>query len=127
MPALRDRSGDVAALVMSLSAEVEARQGVAIRFDDAALSALEGYKWPGNVRELANLIERMAIAHAGSIVGLANLPAKIRPQVEAGSRQLSEQSIERIKGESLLDPDRPPSLPVNGIDLKDYRIGSNAA
>ncbi len=120
LPALRERATDIAALVTALSAEVEARQGVSIRFDAAALAAFEGYAWPGNVRELANLIERMAIAHPGSVVGLANLPAKIRPHTGAEAGSSRDSSIERIGGDSLIDPDRPPSLPVNGIDLKDY-------
>jgi sigma-54 specific flagellar transcriptional regulator A len=117
LPALRERSDDVAALVTQLSADVEGRQGVAVRFDDKALAALERYSWPGNVRELANLIERMAIAHAPGIVGFDELP----PKITAGSEtpaSADEQSL--VRTESLIDPDRPPSLPVNGIDLKDY-------
>jgi sigma-54 specific flagellar transcriptional regulator A len=117
LPALRERDGDVAALVAALSAEVATRQGVAVLFDDAALVALERYRWPGNVRELANLIERMAIAHPGGIVGLEQLPVKISASVSGAPENLS---IVRTDTESLLDPDRPPLLPVNGIDLKDY-------
>jgi sigma-54 specific flagellar transcriptional regulator A len=117
LPALRERSDDVAALVTQLSADVEGRQGVAVRFDDKALAALERYSWPGNVRELANLIERMAIAHAPGIVGFDELPAKITAASETPA-SADEQSL--VRTESLIDPDRPPSLPVNGIDLKDY-------
>jgi sigma-54 dependent transcriptional regulator, flagellar regulatory protein len=117
LPALRERGDDVAALVTQLSADVEERQGVAVRFDDKALAALERYNWPGNVRELANLIERMAIAHAPGIVGIDQLPAKITAASEMPT-STDEQSL--VRSESLIDPDRPPSLPVNGIDLKDY-------
>jgi sigma-54 specific flagellar transcriptional regulator A len=117
LPALRERSDDVPALVAQLSADVEERQGVAVRFDDKALAALERYNWPGNVRELANLIERMAIAHAPGIVGIDQLPAKITAASETPATA-DEQSL--VRSESLIDPDRPPSLPVNGIDLKDY-------
>jgi sigma-54 specific flagellar transcriptional regulator A len=117
LPALRERSDDVAALVTQLSADVEGRQGVAVRFDDKALAALERYSWPGNVRELANLIERMAIAHAPGIVGFDELPPKITAASETPA-SADEQSL--VRTESLIDPDRPPSLPVNGIDLKDY-------
>ena len=117
LPALRERDGDVAALVAVLSAEVATRQGVTVRFDDAALVAFEHYRWPGNVRELANLIERMAIAHPGGIVGLEQLP----PKISVGISSVPDgPSIVRNDTESLIDPDRPPLLPVNGIDLKDY-------
>ncbi len=118
LPALRERASDIAVLVSALSAEVEARQRVSVRFDAAAMAAFETYAWPGNVRELANLVERMAIAHPGSVVGIANLPNKIKAQGTAET--LGGPSIERSGVEVLIDPDRPPSLPVNGIDLKDY-------
>jgi sigma-54 dependent transcriptional regulator, flagellar regulatory protein len=118
LPALRERADDIAALVSALSAEVEARQRVSVRFDAAAMTAFETYTWPGNVRELANLIERMAIAHPGRVVGLADLPAKIKAQ--GAPDTVRGASVERIGTDALLDPDRPPSLPVNGIDLKDY-------
>jgi sigma-54 specific flagellar transcriptional regulator A len=118
LPPLRDRAGDIASLITALSNEVSNRQGVAVRFDDSAIAAFERYTWPGNVRELANLIERMAIAHAGGIVGAVQLPAKIGASGVDGAAR--ETGVIRIDSESLIDPDRPPALPVNGINLKDY-------
>jgi sigma-54 dependent transcriptional regulator, flagellar regulatory protein len=118
LPPLRDRAGDVAALITTLSSEVAGRQGVSVRFDDSAIAAFEQYPWPGNVRELANLIERMAIAHPGGIVGAAQLPPKLG--AVAADAPLRESGLTRTDTESLIDPDRPPALPVNGIDLKDY-------
>ena len=118
LPALRERDGDIAALVTSLSSEIAARQGVGVRFDEHALAAFERYSWPGNVRELANLIERMAIAHSGGVVGVDALPAKIKSATDVAGN--GDQAFVRVETESLIDPDRPPSLPVNGIDLKDY-------
>ena len=119
LPALRERAGDVTALITTLSAQIEARQGVTVRFDDSAVAAFERYPWPGNVRELANLIERMAIAHPGSVVGAGQLPAKIGGAVAAGAAPI-DSGLVRTDSGSLIDPDRPPALPVNGIDLKDY-------
>jgi sigma-54 specific flagellar transcriptional regulator A len=59
----------------------------------------------------------MAIAHPGGIVGLEQLP----PKISAGISSVPDgPSIVRNDTESLIDPDRPPLLPVNGIDLKDY-------
>ena len=117
LPALRERSQDIAALITALSADVEARQGVTVRFDGSAVAAFERYRWPGHVRELANLIERMAIAHPGGIVGAGQLPAKVGASDDARVRH---PGIARADGDSMIDPDRPPALPVNGIDLKDY-------
>jgi two-component system nitrogen regulation response regulator NtrX len=35
---------------------------------DDALQLLSRHRWPGNVRELANIVERLAILHAGQVV-----------------------------------------------------------
>src|SRR5258705_3959303 len=37
-----------------------------------ALSLLAQYRWPGNIRELANIVERLAILHAGADVDERN-------------------------------------------------------
>jgi sigma-54 specific flagellar transcriptional regulator A len=117
LPALRERTGDVAALITTLSAAAAARHGVSVRFDASAVAACERYSWPGNVRELANLIDRMAIAHPGEVVGVGQLPAKIGTCADAGSTR-DTRAVR--SADALIDPDRPPALPVNGIDLKDY-------
>ena len=118
LPTLRERAGDIGALIAALSADVAARQGVSVRFDASAVAAFERYSWPGNVRELASLIERMAIAHPGGIVGAERLPARIG--AAANDASVRDAGLIRTHGDSLIDPDRPPALPVNGIDLKDY-------
>ncbi len=68
LPPLRDRHGDVPALVHFL---VE-RHGAGKSFQVApsTLKALERYPWPGNVRELENAVQR-AIALCGSGTELA--------------------------------------------------------
>jgi len=35
---------------------------------DDAMQTLSRHRWPGNVRELANIVERLAILHAGQVV-----------------------------------------------------------
>jgi two-component system response regulator FlrC len=54
IPPLRERPGDVAALVRRF---VAARGG-ALSLSDAALARLAAYAWPGNVRELENVMQR---------------------------------------------------------------------
>jgi DNA-binding NtrC family response regulator len=43
-------------------------KGDGLTFSEAALAALRHYDFPGNVRELQNLIERLAILHAGETI-----------------------------------------------------------
>ena len=69
LPPLRDRPGDLPALVRHFGARHRLRTGSpSVKWSDDALEALATYPWPGNVRELANIVERLAILHAGETV-----------------------------------------------------------
>jgi two-component system nitrogen regulation response regulator NtrX len=69
LPPLRERPGDVPLLVRHFAALHRARTGrPAPAFTEEALYRLERHRWPGNVRELANIVERLAIMHAGEPV-----------------------------------------------------------
>ena len=66
LPPLRDRPDDIPILVAHFSALHRARTGRRPpQWTAGALSLLAQYRWPGNVRELANIVERLAILHAG--------------------------------------------------------------
>ena len=74
VPPLRERPDDVPALVAHFSALYRARTGRPLpRWSDEALGLLTRYRWPGNVRELANIVERLAILHAGAEVTAAHV------------------------------------------------------
>ncbi|HEX5580062.1 MAG TPA: sigma-54 dependent transcriptional regulator [Gemmatimonadaceae bacterium] len=70
LPPLRERAEDIPALVRHFSALHRTRTGQPLpRWRDDALALFTRYRWPGNVRELANIVERLAILHAGHEVG----------------------------------------------------------
>ena len=74
LPPLRERPGDVPLLVAHFAALHRARTGrPAPAFDDGATALLARHRWPGNVRELANIVERLAILHAGEAVTAAHV------------------------------------------------------
>ena len=74
LPPLRDRPGDLPALVRHFSDRHRARTGhPLVRWRDDAMAALAAYSWPGNVRELANVVERLAILHAGGELGARDI------------------------------------------------------
>jgi transcriptional regulator with GAF, ATPase, and Fis domain len=86
LPPLRERPGDIPALVRHFSAMHRARTGhPAPAWSDEAVTALTRYAWPGNVRELANIVERLAIVHAGRDVTEADV-AGVLP-IERPARQ----------------------------------------
>jgi DNA-binding NtrC family response regulator len=69
IPPLRERPTDIPALVRHFSALHRMRTGQAMpSWADEAVVALTRYTWPGNIRELANIVERLAILHAGRTV-----------------------------------------------------------
>ena len=73
VPALRQRPGDIPALVRHF-ADTLAPTGKPLAFSHDAMDRLVHYSWPGNIRELRNLVERMHILHGNGDVGVLDLP-----------------------------------------------------
>ncbi|MDQ6612042.1 MAG: sigma-54 dependent transcriptional regulator [Gemmatimonadota bacterium] len=104
LPPLRDRPGDLPALVRHFGARHRARTGSpTVQWREDALEALATYPWPGNVRELANIVERLAILHAGETV-TAN---EVRGVIPAGTVSHST----RLPNMTGVDPAAPSTLP----------------
>jgi two-component system, NtrC family, response regulator AtoC len=75
LPALRERIGDLPALIEHFVARCNQRLVKQVQgFSPAALEALSQYKWPGNIRELENLVERMVLFASGPIIERDALP-----------------------------------------------------
>lgn len=70
LPALRERTGDVAVLF----AHFWRSRGETRPVDPEVLRLLSAYPWPGNVRELENLVERLSVCTEGPVVRLNDLP-----------------------------------------------------
>ena len=110
LPPLRERPDDIPALVRHFSALYRARSGQpAPAWSDEAIAQLVRHRWPGNVRELANIVERLAILHAGRPVTAANvrevLPAS--EQVPASAPPLPDAAaLDRPLTETLDEYER---------------------
>jgi DNA-binding NtrC family response regulator len=76
MPALRERTSDIPALVHTLSQRYAPNQRIQIT--PAAMNCLMVYDWPGNVRELENCIERALALGNRHTIDLADLPPALR-------------------------------------------------
>ena len=100
LPPLRERPSDIAALVVHFSNLYRARSGrPAPRWSEGALRLLRAYRWPGNVRELANIVERLAILHAGEEVTSDDVSAVLRIEGRAGSATRNDST--RSDGSTL--------------------------
>ncbi|MEP6781710.1 MAG: sigma-54 dependent transcriptional regulator [Gemmatimonadaceae bacterium] len=105
LPPLRDRPGDLPALVRHFGIRHRARTGSpSVKWNDDALETLATYPWPGNVRELANIVERLAILHAGETVTASEVLGVI--PTGASSRFVKVESS--AAGEV---PGRGPAMP----------------
>jgi DNA-binding NtrC family response regulator len=68
LPPLRERDGEIAALVAHFAAQVCEINGWKPKvFLPEAIQELQRYSWPGNVRELRNVVERLLLLADGAI------------------------------------------------------------
>jgi DNA-binding NtrC family response regulator len=102
LPALRERRDDIPELAHHFLRTCSRRAGRddLDGFTSEAMTLLCRYDWPGNVRALENAIERATLLAAGPLIGISDLPDKLRCTDAA--------SLAPVLGE----------LPPGGIDLK---------
>ncbi len=103
LPSLRERRDDIPLLVDHFlrkccgeELKICARE---------AMELLIKYDWPGNVRELENVIERAVILNEGGVIGVDDLPIKIRTGgLRRGSLVIDSPSmtLEELEREYIL-------------------------
>jgi two-component system nitrogen regulation response regulator NtrX len=110
IPPLRERPGDIPALVRHFTALHRMRTGrPAPEWSESAIGRLTRRAWPGNVRELANIVERLAILHAGQVISEHDVAAVL--PAERASRTMTtplptRPSLERPLSDTLDDYER---------------------
>ncbi len=109
IPPLRERKEDVLLMIQQFLDEINAQYGLKKHFSEPALALLLNYDWPGNVRELHNMIERLVVTSADTLIRSDSLPRQLQPaggaapesagdlksQVEDFERQLVMRAVER--------------------------------
>jgi len=108
LPPLRERPGDIAALVRHFMAS---RGASPEQVTPAALRALEQYGFPGNVRELEHALERAMILAGSDPIGLEHL-SFARP--ERMRRALAGAGL-GVAGDG---PGWVPVIPAEGLSLE---------
>jgi two-component system, NtrC family, nitrogen regulation response regulator GlnG len=77
LPPLRERTGDIPALVRHFTAQA-VQEGLPFkRLDEEAMERLRAYRWPGNVRELENLVRRLSALYSQEVIGAAIVEAEL--------------------------------------------------
>ncbi len=74
VPPLHDRGNDILLLSRKFASDFSERYRMpAISLDDEARRLMLHYRWPGNVRQLKNVVEQLALFHAGKDVAVADV------------------------------------------------------
>ena len=94
VPPLRDRMGDLPALIRHFVDKYNGEQGKSVKgVSEEAMEALMAYEYAGNVRELENAVESAMAVEAGDHIGVAGLPAAIRRGASAAVSPLAEVGV----------------------------------
>jgi sigma-54 specific flagellar transcriptional regulator A len=92
LPSLRQRPDDVPLLFQHFWEKL----GESRTVDPRVLEALRRYDWPGNVRELENLAERLSVCSDGPVIGLTDLPPKLRGVAGPSTVTAAAPALERL-------------------------------
>ncbi|MEQ8459509.1 MAG: sigma-54 dependent transcriptional regulator [Sandaracinaceae bacterium] len=120
MPALRDRTDDVPALVRHFIEKLGPDVGrTPSRVDPVAIDALMRHAWPGNVRELQNVVHRALLACESDEMKLAHLPPAIRDRaLPSVPPPLSDRPRSR--------PPQLPLIPLRELEKRAIRRALDA-
>jgi two-component system NtrC family response regulator len=142
LPPLRQRKGDVPALVnhfIELHAAAHGKEITGVT--PGTLSALFAYDWPGNVRELSNVVERAVTSCRGREITADDLTPVLhggRPEESTASALIPGATLFEIEREAILRTldqcggATAKAAEVLGVSirkiqyrLKEYRSGSS--
>mgnify|MGYP005842772425 CR=1 FL=1 len=103
LPPLRHRTTDIPLLVDKFVKKFCDQRGVAVRFDQNAVTELCRYSFPGNVRELINVVERCVTLAESPVIRKKDLPPHILKDKAAKTRlcSLAEVAAEAEKSHIL--------------------------
>jgi len=92
LPPLRERRGDIPALLEHFLARYRRERGTRITgLTPAAMRVVEAYPWPGNIREFQNMVEWVTITCKGDHVDVNDLPAYLK----AGQQSTTSTPVHR--------------------------------
>jgi len=118
MPPLRERKGDIPALVSHFAGLFEKENGRAIEFSKDAVDLLGSFPWPGNVRQLENIVKRLATLSESGKISASELPAELKSK-GAQSAPLPSSAPSRDQGPHSSDEDFIPEI----VPLKQHMRG----
>ena len=87
IPPLRERREEIVPLSLGILEEMNVKYGTAKTLSEGVRRQFAAYSWPGNIRELRNVIERLVIVSADTVIETGELPEHLfrRPPPSAGN------------------------------------------
>lgn len=81
VPALKDRSEDIAVLFRKFAHDFAEKYRMApVKLDEKSILVLENYRWPGNIRELKNVAEQLSVLNENREITVEHLH-RMMPQL----------------------------------------------
>ena len=119
IPALRERTGDIALLVNYIVPKICKRMGKNIRLiPTSVMNALQDYHWPGNIRELENVLERAVINSSGLKLHLADeLKKPVKGLI------MSRKTLEEVERDYIIQTLEQTHWKVGGINSAAQILG----
>ena len=106
LPPLRNRKGDIPALVSHFIEKYGKAYGKELRaLAPGTLNALLAHDWPGNVRELENVVERAVVLAKGTELTADDLPPSLRgprPRERVPGALIPGATLYEIEREAIL-------------------------
>ena len=106
LPPLRQRKGDIPALVSHFIEKYTQAYGKEIRgLAPGTLNALLSHDWPGNVRELENVVERAVVLCKATELSADDLPTTLkgpRPRERVSGALIPGATLYEIEREAIL-------------------------
>jgi NtrC-family two-component system response regulator AlgB len=98
LPALRERSEDLALLTDHIVEQLGARhRREGLTLADGVAPALAGYDWPGNIRELVSALERAVVLARGDTIRAEDLPDRLVAPPAGALTATTGLSLEELK------------------------------
>lgn len=85
VPSLRERTGDIPALIRHFLKKYSKKFQIQRQIDDDAVEYLKQCDWPGNIRELENVVQRLMISAKGEKIALLDVMRELHAEVFEGT------------------------------------------
>ncbi|HUW31062.1 MAG TPA: sigma-54 dependent transcriptional regulator [Planctomycetota bacterium] len=126
VPPLRERRDDIPLLACHFARVYAEQNNRPVKtINPQAMDVLCRHDWPGNVRELQNVIENMVITSQDDVLGVKDLPERVRPALPASTggfpvgitmREMEERAIRETLDK--VGGNRKKAADVLGIGLR---------